>query len=475
MEIVTIPFIVLTLEWTIRLLFVPIIALRFRPPTALAWVAVVSVQPFLGLILFLILGENRLPQKRIAEHAQRRRRLQLDLWPMLQKYCVDPECDLDENSRYALSVQLGEMPAVRGNEFRLIAETQETIFSLIEDIDQAENHVHLLFYIWRDDETGKQVCDAMIRAEKRGVECRVLVDAVGSSQFLRTHAKVLREAGIEIHAMLPVNPFRRQLSRIDMRNHRKLAVIDGKIAYTGSQNIVNSDYGTKHLHWHDLMLRVTGPIVLQLQAVFYTDWYAETSKELDHDHCFPSPEVHGDHVLELFPSGPTYHTQNLHRLILAMLYQARREVIITTPYFIPDESLLHAVEVARARGVKIVLVLPQKSDQLLVAAAQRSFYQQLLEMGVEIWLFQPGLLHSKTLTIDNRFALVGTSNMDIRSFALNLELNLILFHHPSVQVIIEQQLKYRAESVPLKLGQWRQRSGLKTLGEALARLLAPLL
>lgn len=189
MDIESISLPVLPLEWSIRLVVIPVIAFRFRPPAALAWVAVVSAQPFLGLILFLILGENRLPQKRIVEHARRRRRVQLNLWPMLQPYIVDPECELDSRSRHSLSVQLGEMPAVKGNDLHLISETQEVIAALIEDIRQAKNHVHLLFYIWCDDETGRQVCEALIEAEKRGVHCRVLVDAVGSRHFFRSQAR----------------------------------------------------------------------------------------------------------------------------------------------------------------------------------------------------------------------------------------------------------------------------------------------
>ena len=338
-----------------------------------------------------------------------------------------------------------------------------------------QGHVHLMFYIWRDDKTGAAVCDALIRAEERGVRCRVLVDAVGSARFLRRRAPALREAGVEVHACLPVNLFRRRFSRIDMRNHRKLAVIDGRIGYTGSQNIVDTDYGTKRIHWSDLMLRLTGPVVLQLQAVFCTDWFAETGQEIDRNSSFLPPETRGDHVVELFPSGPTYRTQNLHRLVVAMIYQAREEIIITTPYFVPDESLMQAIEVARLRGVHVKLILPEKSDQILVSAAQRSFYRELLEMDVEISLYKPGLLHSKTLTIDNRFALVGTSNMDIRSFALNLELNLILFDSHSVEMIIKQQSKYLQQATPLKLSHWQRRRRWKTLGEALARLLAPLL
>lgn len=465
----------LVLEWTIRLVMLPIIAMRHRPSSALAWLTVVFFEPFIGLGLYFLLGENRLPKKRIAQFASRRRSLSLDLWPLLQEFCVDPFQEQENRPRHFLPIELGEVPAVRGNQYELIAETQTTIDRLVEDINQAEKHVHLLFYIWRDDQTGQKVVDALIAAEQRGVECRVLVDAVGSRTFFRKQAPLLRSKGIEIHTVLPVNLFRRQAARFDMRNHRKIAIIDGRIGYTGSQNIVNADYGTSQIVWHDLMMRLTGPIVLQLQAVFCTDWYAATHQEIDHSKIFFSPEVTGDCILETFPSGPTYEIQNLHRLIVAAIYRATDEVIITTPYFVPDESLLQAIEVARLRGVHVILVLPERSDQILVSAAQRSHYQNLLEQDVEIHLFQPGLLHSKTLTIDKQFAIVGTSNMDIRSFALNLELNLILFGTEGTRPIIQQQHVYLNDSRPLKLSEWKQRSQWKQVGESLARLLSPIL
>jgi len=454
----------------------PVIAMRHRTPSALAWLSIVFFEPFIGLGLYFILGENRLTRKRISQFAIRRQSLRLDLWPLLQKFCVDPFENQGIRSPRTLPVELGEMPAVRGNQFELLAETQTTIDRLIEDIHQAEKHVHLLFYIWRDDETGQRVMEALIAAEQRGVECRILVDAVGSRVFFRKQAARLRQQGVECHLVLPVNLFRRQAARFDMRNHRKIAVIDGRIGYTGSQNIVNADYGTKKIAWHDLMLRVTGPIVLQLQSVFCTDWNAATHQELDRKIIFPAPqEDESNCVLETFPSGPTYETQNLQRLIVAGIYHATEEVIITTPYFVPDEALLQAIEVARLRGVRILLVLPERSDQILVSAAQRSYYQFLLERGVEIHLFQPGLLHSKTLTIDKQFALVGTSNMDIRSFVLNLELNLILFDTRATQPILQQQLLYLAQSRPLKLSEWEQRGLRKQIGESLARLLSPIL
>ncbi len=465
----------LFVEWIVRLLFIPVIAMKYRPPAALAWIAIVSFQPFVGIVLLYIFGSNRLPRRRIAEHARRRRTLQLDIWPLLHKYCIDPEPLTERQSRHCLSVQLGEMPAVTGNDFELIDDTDEVINRIIEDIEQAEVNVHLLFYIWRNDETGKRMADAIVAAEQRGVHCRVLVDAVGSGSFIRAQSQRLEDAGVEIWPILPVNLFRRRFHRIDMRNHRKLVVIDGKVAYTGSQNIVNSDYGTKRIIWHDLMMRLKGPIVLQLQSVFLTDWFAETHIQLDKHECFPHPRDEGDHSMQLFPSGPTYRTLNLHRLIVAMLYQARREVTITTPYFVPDDSLMQAIEVARLRGVRVILVLPERSDQILVSAAQRSFYAELLEMDVEIFLFKPGLLHSKTLTIDRQFALVGTSNMDIRSFSLNLELNLILFDEATVETVSEQQKAYLKRAVPLTHSEWEDRHLLKSFGEAVARLLAPLL
>ncbi|MBL4886070.1 MAG: cardiolipin synthase [Planctomycetaceae bacterium] len=465
----------LLLEWMIRLVMLPVIAMRHRPTTALAWLAVVFFEPFIGLAFYFILGENRLPRKRISEFALRRQSQTLDLWPLLQEYCVDPFRNEKNRPPQFLPVALGEVPVVRGNHYDLIAQTDTLIEQLIDDINQAKKHIHLLFYIWRDDETGQLVSDALLAAKARGVECKVLVDAVGSRPFLRKKAAELRKQGIEIHAVLPVNLFRSRLGRFDMRNHRKIVIIDGRIGYTGSQNIANADYGTKQIIWHDLMMRLEGPVVLQLQAVFSTDWHAATHQELDREDVFPVPEEAGNCILETFPSGPTYETQNLHRLIVAAIYHATEEIIITTPYFVPDESLLQAFEVARLRGVRIVLVVPEQFDQILVSAAQRSYYQALLEQGVEIHLFQPGLLHSKTLTIDKKFALVGTSNMDIRSFALNLELNLIMFGNEGTQPILKQQHLYLKETRPLQLAVWKQRPLWKQIVESLARLLSPIL
>lgn len=471
----TISYLYLIGEWIIRLILIPFIAWRLRPPVALAWIAVISFQPFLGIVGYSLFGDPRLPRKRIAEHARRRKRLQLDIWPMIKNYCVEPPEAEQDASTHLLSVQLGEMPAVRGNSFTLLNDTQEVIERLIEDIDRADCTLHMLFYIWRDDETGQRVTDAVLRARQRGVTCRLLLDAVGSRSFLKNQMARLRAAGVDVHIVLPVNLFRRRFHRIDMRNHRKLVVIDGRLAYTGSQNIVDADYGTKKLVWYDLMMRLQGPIVTQLQSMFMTDWYAETDEKLNPIECFPTPQESGSYILELIPSGPTYRTENLHRLIVAKIYEARQQVMITTPYFIPDDSLLQAIEVARLRGVRIILVLPEHSDQILVSTAQRSYYEQLLEYGAEVYLFQPGLLHSKTLTIDDRFALVGTSNMDVRSFKLNLEMNLILFDPEPIRIVQQQQEAYLTQSRRLYAAEWSKRGMLHEAREAVARLLAPLL
>ena len=275
--------------------------------------------------------------------------------------------------------------------------------------------------------------------------------------------------------MLPVNFIRRGLARIDLRNHRKVAVIDGRIGWTGSQNIVDPSYGHKDLVWHDMMLRLDGPVVLQLQQIFAEDWYCETDAELEGESIFVDPQVTGEGVLQTLPSGPTYDTENYQRLVVAAIYGARQRVIITSPYLVPDEPLLQALQIAVLRGVRVQMVVPRKSDQRLPDLAARSYYDDMLSMGVELYLHQSGLLHSKSMTVDDSLALVGSGNFDIRSFRLNFELN-ILAYGPNVTAYLRNtQQRYIDESFELDLERWRTRARWKKTAEPIAKLFSPLL
>jgi cardiolipin synthase len=463
-------------EWLIRLVMLPIVASRHKPAAAMSWLLLVFFLPWVGLAIYLAFGTLRLPylrRRRIGEISTKleaeSRRFRGDV------NIVRPDLGPKLASTVRIAEQLGKFPILGGNEAVFLADTQRVIDRLIEDIDQARHHVHLLFYIFWDDETGLRVIEALGRAVQRGVTCRVLVDAVGSRRPYRGLAAQLTARGIHFHAMLPVGIFRRKMARVDLRNHRKLAIIDGQIAYTGSQNIVNASYGHKDLAWHDMMVRLTGPITLELQAIFVTDWHQESQEVLTGPEIFVSPELTGSVPAQTLPSGPTFPVENYQRLVVGAIYDARQRVIITTPYFVPDEPLLQAIQLAAWRGVQVDLIVPQRCDQILVGAAGRAYYNDVLQAGANLYLHTKGLLHSKTMTVDESLALIGSSNFDIRSFAINFELNMLLYGADVTRRLRDEQLKYLCDSQRLDARQWRQRPALRRLWDNMIRLLSPLL
>jgi cardiolipin synthase len=251
--------------------------------------------------------------------------------------------------------------------------------------------------------------------------------------------------------------------------------MDGRIGYTGSQNIVNADYGHRAEAHIDLMVRLTGPIVLELQRVFVSDWCFETGEILDGEDIFPTTGRQGSLLAQTLPSGPNYPTDNYQRLLVAALYEAREQVVLTTPYFIPDEPFMQALEVAVRRGAKVNLILPERFDQIVVGAATRAYYDSLLAAGVNVFLYRRGLLHSKTMSIDRSLALIGTGNFDIRSFTLDFEVNLIFYGKEMAERLREVQEGYIRDSARLDPAAWKGRPRIRRFGQDMAKLLSPLL
>ncbi len=475
-ELHTWSFLLYVSEWIIRLAMLFEVPRRRQPASATTWLLVIFFWPWPGLICYILFANYRLPNRRIGKHL----RLLEQLETIERRIATLPQYSAARmNSSYAETVNLAEhlgyMPSLGGNDAELIAETDSFVDRLIADIDQAQNHVHLLYYIFASDETGRRVSEALRRAVFRGVKCRLLVDAVGSRPFLKRDAAALAAAGVELHAALPVGLFRRRMARIDLRNHRKLAIIDARVAYAGSHNLVEPGYGRKDLAWHDLTLRLTGPILLQLQMVFVSDWHYETNELLDGAAYFPEPQMTGTIAAQTMPSGPNYPTENYQRLVVAAIYAAKKTVTITTPYFVPDEPFLQAMQTAVLRGVKVEIVVPRKLDRKFVSAAVRSYFDELLDMGVELYLYDDGLLHAKTMCVDDSIAFIGSSNFDIRSFALNFEINLLFYGEETAQALRKRQRQYISESFRLEPARWAQRPPIRKLAQSVARLLSPLL
>jgi cardiolipin synthase len=462
-------------EWVIRLAMLVVVPFRRTPAAAKGWLLLIFFEPWVGLLLYLLIGRAKLARW------QRERMAKL---PQAMAWVVGrlanhpnvfhPEVGPALSQAVALAEKLGGSPILGGNAVELLVDYGGTIARLAADIDRAENHVHLLFYIFADDQATAPVVDALGRAAKRGVRCRVLADAIGSRSGLRTLRPKLTALGVEVHAMLPVSLLPWRKARVDLRNHRKIAVIDGRVGYTGSQNLVAADL-KQGLAYEDLMARVTGPVVLELQYVFAADWFLETNEVLDSEADFPAPEIAGGVPAQALPSGPDFPTQNNQRLFVALVHGARKQVALTTPYFIPDEPLLQAMQTAALRGVEVHLVVSEEGDQFIVSLAQESYYEELLEAGVHIHLYREGFLHAKHLSVDGSVAVIGTSNLDIRSFALNAEVMLMIYDRGVAARLAAEQQRYFANSRLLTLATWGRRSFGAKVAQNLARLLSPLL
>jgi cardiolipin synthase len=464
-------------EWVVRVVMLIVITRRKNPTSAMAWLLVIFFLPYPGFLLYLVLGTHRLPEKRKRQYRQMLEEKQ-GLWDRFAGHPNIVRPDLDERLEMAvkLAQELGDMPILGGNDVAFYTDTKGYLGRIVQDIDAAESTVHVLFYIWGTGETGRQVADALIRAALRGVKCRVLVDASGSAAMYRNWAGELRKAGVEINEALPVGIFRRRAARFDLRNHRKLVVIDGRIAFTGSHNCIEPSYGHKDMAWHDLSVRMTGPAVLTLQAMFISDWYFETDELLmSDDVAFPDPEIKGDIPAQAVPSGPIYPIENYQRLIVAAIHAARSRVTMTTPYFVPDEAFLQAIQTAVLRGVEVELIVPEVSDQIIVGAASRAYYDDMLDAGANVYLYKAGLMHAKTMRIDNQMAFIGTSNFDIRSFELNFEINVVFYCEAVTARLRRVHEMYIERSFPLEQAIWDQRPMRRRVFQNIARLMSPLL
>jgi cardiolipin synthase len=464
-----------TSEWAVRLAMLVVVPARRTPAAAKGWLLLIFFEPWVGLLLYLLIGRAKLPRWQRQQLA----RLPEAMARVVRRLANHPNVfhpDVGPALSQAVSLaeQLGGSPILGGNAVELLADYDATIARLAADIDGAANHVHLLFYIFADDRATAPVLEALGRAAKRGVRCRVLADAIGSRAALRTLRPKLTALGVEVYATLPVSLWPWKKARVDLRNHRKVAVIDGRVGYTGSQNLVAADF-RKGVAYEDLMVRVTGPVVLELQYIFAADWFLETNTVLDSDIEFPAPEVAGDIAAQALPSGPGFPTQNNQRLFVALVHGARRRVVLTTPYFIPDEPLLQAMQTAALRGVEVHLVVSDAGDHPIVSLAQDSYYEELLEAGVRIHVYRQTFLHAKHLSVDDSVALIGTSNLDIRSFALNAEVMLLIYDLGVAVKLASEQERYFASSDLLTMAAWGQRSFGRRFAQNLARLLSPLL
>ncbi len=461
-------------EWVIRLIMLVYVPQQRTAAASRTWLLLIFLLPWPGLVVYALFGRIYLPKQRIEQQQRASRLIRLAQEQMGPRVAAIPGLPAHLAPLVTLATRLGDFEPFNGNQVELLAEYAPFIDRLVSDIDAAQRQVHLLFYIYENDATGQRVGAALVRAAKRGVKCRVLLDAVGSKHALASIAPSMRDSGIEVQRMLPVGIFRRNAARFDLRNHRKIVVIDGRIGYTGSQNIVDGNFVRGYPN-EELNVRMEGPAVAQLQAVFLADYYFETGTVLEKTEHFPEAAHVGGAIAQVLPSGPGYQRENGQELMVSLLYAARERVVLTTPYFVPDDPFLQAIRSAGRRGVAMHLIVSMHANQFFTQLAQRSYYDDLLEAGVKIHLYQPRFLHAKHLSIDDDIAFIGSANIDIRSFALNAEINLVIYDADVVAKLRVVQERYFANSVLLTAEKWRQRPlGVRTV-EGVARLADSLL
>jgi cardiolipin synthase len=464
--------------WAIRLGMVPTVLRRqMAPGASVAWLGIVFLHPYIGVVLYGLVGESRLGPRRAARSQQIIARIRdPQRHPGVMQHRADPDHGPSYQPMVQQAEKISDMPVLGSNSVDFFDDTKAFVDKLVADIAAAQQTVHLLYYIFFDDETGRRVAEAVIDAARRGVKCRVIADAVASRRFFSISglAPRLISGGVEVAAALPIAPFRRAFARMDLRNHRKLAIIDGQIAFAGSHNLINADYGGRRGNpWFDLTGRLRGPIVGELALVFAEDWEFETGKELDIQPLEPTPDAKV--LAQAVPTGPSNPDTTYRRLLLAAIQCSRKELILTTPYFVPDEPTLLALSMAADRGVDVKLILPQVPDHIFTAAAGRAHFETLLRSGVGIYLYQPGLIHAKTATVDDAFCVFGSANLDVRSFNLNFELSICLYGDEITNRLRDVQESYLAHSKRLESETWGRRGTLKVYTDRAITLLSPLL
>lgn len=465
----------------LALIFIP----RNRKPTAaMAWLLAIFLIPFIGILLFLVIGNFTLPKKRREEQA----RIDALIRDRAAKAPGGVMADESTWPRWFQRVaqqneDLTALPAVSGNRATLYGDYQASIDAMATAIDSAKNFVHVEFFIVSWDDTTRGFFSAMESAVARGVTVRLLADHISSAKMPRSKETFaeLDRIGVKWAWMLPVMPFKGKYQRPDLRNHRKIVVVDGTVAFMGSQNLIDRTYNSEKnikrgLKWQELVTRLTGPVVASVNAVFLSDWLIETDENLmDTEHVRVSEipvETASDAVVcQVVPSGPGYQTENNLRLFLSLIYGATEKVILTSPYFVPDEAMVYAITTACQRGLEVQLFVSEIGDQGLVYHAQRSYYDVLLEAGVKIFLYPaPYILHSKHFSIDDNIAVIGSSNMDIRSFSLNMEVSLMVLGESFVAGMRQVEQGYRDAGRQLTLEEWRKEPAKATFLDGIARL-----
>ncbi len=486
MAVWLLPYLITAAHWLLVIGLTLRIVMR-RPPhgVALAWLTLIVLIPFGGAAIYFLVGERRIGERRTKSIAAMRTDFRVILDAVAQRRLTDVDWDQHDPSAKRLDLlgrRLANCPTVRGNSLELYRQTEEILAAIRRDVDAAQTSVLMEFYIWNAGGAADEVLEALIRAARRGVKCRLLIDALGARPWWRgPQPQRLREAGVQLAQALPVSLFRTFVGRTDLRLHRKIVVVDGSVAWTGSMNLVDPRFFKQDAgvgEWVDAMVRLEGSAVSLLAATFVGDWLLETRETLQgviQDAGLKLQSAAGPANIQVFPSGPGETEDGMLHMVIEAVNSADFELSLTTPYLVPDDSLLRAIRLAAERGVRVQLIVPEKVDSVFARYASRSYYDELLMSGVELYLFREGLLHTKSILADRSISMFGTVNLDMRSLWLNYEVALFIFDSEFAEKLHQLHESYISQSTRLTLDDWNRRPYTARVTENLMRLMSPLL
>jgi len=472
---------ILSVLVTLSVIFISfVIFFENRHPTqTITWLVVLGSFPLVGFIFYLLFGRNYRKEKMF------RKKYFLDKQAFLTvEGDEDPRNDekirlLGEHQGklFTLAQKLGNSPISFDTATKILTNGEETFQQIIEQLKRARHHIHLEYYIVRHDHIGQEIKNILIEKVRQGVKVRFLYDAVGSWQLSNSYINELKNEGIEMVTFGPVKlPFLN--NKFNFRNHRKMIIIDGSIGFVGGLNIGDEYLGrNKHIgFWRDTHLMLRGEAVRTLQLIFLQDWYYMTNHSfLTAEYLSPQNDDESHGGVQLIAGGPDNEWSVIKNIFFSMIASAEKSVWIASPYFIPDEDIFSAIKVAALSGIDVRLLVPNKPDKRIVFHASRSYFPELLDAGVKVYEYQRGFMHSKIVIVDHELASIGTSNMDMRSFHLNFEVNAFLFRTKSTQKLVEEYLNDLEFSKQLDKATFHDRHlGFKVL-ESTARLLSPLL
>lgn len=454
---------------------------------SLAYLLFAIFVPFFGMLFYFFFGINyrsrSMYSKKLSTNDETAKKLRDDIYHYSKQTFNQSDAAIQSNKELAIMILKDSMsPLTSNNSVKLLVNGENKFPELFKALEEAKNHIHLEYYIYEDDEIGKKIAAILVEKARQGVAVRFIYDDFGSRSIRKKLVPFLRDNNVKAFPFFKISfiPF---ANRINYRNHRKIIVIDGDTAFVGGINVsdkyINNDEQPEKLYWRDTHLRIDGPGVQYLQYLFLCDWNFCANKKLVPDrYFFPSPRSiaeDDDKVVQIAASGPDSRTPTVLYSVLQAINLATNEILITTPYFIPGESLLDALIIASLSGVSVKLLVPGVSDSKLVNAAAHSYYSDLLKSGVEIYLYQRGFIHAKTMVTDQKIAMVGTANMDFRSFDLNFEVNAIVYDKGIAGQLAQVFYNDLQNAEKIDRAAWDDRPLMRQLLQKAARLVSPLL